>query len=84
MTEALATAKPTGAMAETMGDHSYDYDLIVIGGGSGGLVRARPSETARRDAARQLIHFQKNTCPAEDLRGPSEITPAFSPSPSSC
>ena len=40
MTEALATPKPTGAMAENMGNHGYDYDLIVIGGGSGGLVRA--------------------------------------------
>jgi len=58
VTEALATAKPTGAMAETMGDHSYDYDLIVIGGGSGGLVRARASETARRDPARPP-HFLK-------------------------
>lgn len=27
-------------MAEKMGDHSYDYDLVVIGGGSGGLVRS--------------------------------------------
>jgi hypothetical protein len=40
VTESFTPA--THAMAETMGDHGYDYDLIVIGGGSGGLVRPFP------------------------------------------
>ena len=34
-----AAAATSGSKSSAMGNHSYDYDLIVIGGGSGGLVR---------------------------------------------
>ena len=51
-----STTATTTTMSSAMGNHSYDYDVIVIGGGSGGLVRtvawrgvcvACPARTAR-------------------------------------
>ena len=35
----LSSAAAASSKSSAMGNHSYDYDLIVIGGGSGGLVR---------------------------------------------
>tara|TARA_B110000459_G_C16552131_1_gene467260 strand:+ start:619 stop:816 length:198 start_codon:yes stop_codon:yes gene_type:complete len=51
-------------MAETMGNHGYDYDLIVIGGGSGGLVRFFPVHTRASPAFHPSHHliFQKLAC----------------------
>ncbi|GAA97798.1 uncharacterized protein L969DRAFT_96205 [Mixia osmundae IAM 14324] len=37
----LSTTSVTMAPVPTKGEHSYDYDMLVIGGGSGGLGAAR-------------------------------------------
>ena len=44
-------------MAEKMGDHGYDYDLVVIGGGSGGLVRSTFSPSGASRSHRLLVFF---------------------------
>jgi len=33
-----AAATPSTMASSSMGNHSYEYDLVVLGGGSGGLV----------------------------------------------
>ena len=51
--------KPTGEMVEmtTKGDHGYDYDVVVIGGGSGGLAAAK--EAAKHGAKTACLDFVK-------------------------
>ena len=34
-------AKDDGVLAQLLKEHDYDYDLIVIGGGSGGLAASK-------------------------------------------
>lgn len=54
---AEARARSASTMAEKMGDHSYDYDLVVIGGGSGGLVRSTFSPSGASRSHRLLVFF---------------------------
>jgi len=53
------TERTTAGMVEmqTKGDHGYDYDVVVIGGGSGGLAAAK--EAAKHGAKTACLDFVK-------------------------
>jgi len=44
--ECFKSGPPTDQLVSTPGDNQYDYDLFVIGGGSGGLAAASAAANA--------------------------------------